>query len=76
MSRALFVALALSAFASTAVAQDRLDAEFTFEDESVLGGRVGTDLPPIVVPLRPMRRTLVQARLHFVPEMLRTVESL
>ena len=76
MVRALFMALALGAFAGTAVAQDRVDAEFTFDDESVIGGRDGTYIDRVHVPLRPMRRTLVEARPHFVPEMLRSVENL
>lgn len=76
MVRALLIAIALSALTGTAMAQDRVDAEFTFEDESVVGGRDGTDLDPIHVLPRPMRRTLVQARRHFVPEMLRSVENL
>ena len=76
MARALFITLALGAFAGTALAQDRVDAEFTFDDENVVGGRDGTDLDRVHVPLRPMRRTLVQARRHFVPQVLHSVERL
>ena len=77
MARTLFLAAALTALAAgTAVAQDRVEAEFTFEDEDVLGGRDGPQGTPIYVPPRPMRRTLVRPRTHFVGEMLHSVENL
>ncbi len=77
MVRALFLALALTTLAAgTAVAQDRVDTEFTFLDEHVRGEPDGTNVGVINVAPRPMRHTLVQPRTHFIGEMLHSVENL
>lgn len=77
---ALALALALG---GTAAAQDRRDAsaaapdaEFTFDDDEVLGGTVGPGGDRIRHLHRGPRHSLVRPRLHFVPEMLKSVESI
>ena len=58
-------------------ASGRVDTEFTFDDgDDVEGRRVGAE--GVIVPGRHRlrRRSLVRPRTHFVPEMLKTVETL
>lgn len=72
------------ALAATAGAQDRPgrradiapDTNFTFEDDLVEGGR-HQDEGSVIFDRRPGRRsTLVRPRVHFIPEMLKSVENL
>ncbi len=72
-------ALALTiALAASAAAQDRPapDTNFTFDDDDVLGTRVTPDGDPIVVRNRGRRESLVRPRVHFVPELLESVERI
>jgi hypothetical protein len=77
-----FAAFALAlALGGTAAAQDRgaataPDTEFTFEDDEVLGGTVGPEESRVQLRGRGPRHSLVRPRLHFVPEMLKSVETL
>ena len=69
------------ALAGTAAAQDRHanpapDVAYTFDDDHVEGGLQGTDLERIRGTHRMRRESLVRARLHFVPEMVKSVESI
>jgi len=49
---------------------------YKFKDDRLLGGSVDGRLPRIRVRARPVRRTLLRLRLHFVPELLKSVEIL
>ncbi|HJL18289.1 MAG TPA: hypothetical protein RMH99_21675 [Sandaracinaceae bacterium LLY-WYZ-13_1] len=76
-------ALALSlAFAGSAAAQDRgadrlaPDTTFDFRDEHVEGGSVGPAGERLLHLDRGARESLVRPRLHFVPEMLKSVETI
>lgn len=69
------------ALAGTVAAQDRHanpapDVAYTFDDDHVEGGLQGTDLEAVHARIRPRRESLVRARLHFVPEMMHSVESI
>lgn len=72
------------ALAATAGAQDRPgrqaeiapDTNFVFEDHEVDGGRYQLDEGRVFGRHRGQRTTLVRPRVHFVPEMLKSVENL
>ena len=77
------LSLALSAFAMTASAQDGQgqqsvpDHQYDFEDGSEVGGTLHSPLGDIIQAGRLHRSTsLVRARMHFVPEMVKSVENL
>lgn len=75
---ALTLTLVLGA---TAAAQDgdhdrAPETSFTFEDEGVLGGRNTPEGVIVDVRGRRMRETLVRPRVHFVPELLKSVERI
>jgi hypothetical protein len=81
--RTLVIALFLSVpLAATAAAQDRPapaatpDASYTFDDHDVDGGRY--EHGGSLITWRPQgdRRSLVRPRVHFVPELLKSVERL
>lgn len=52
------------------------DTEFTFDDDDVLGNTVAPDGTGVWGRTRSRRTSLVRPRLHFVPEMLKSVETL
>lgn len=72
------------ALAATAGAQDRPgrpvdiapDTSFTFDDDLVEGGRYTQEGVRVDSRGRALRTTLVRPRVHFVPEMLKSVENL
>lgn len=71
------------ALAGTAAAQDRPapanqapDVNYEFGDHDVDGGRYSARGDILVGRGRRSRNTLVRPRVHFVPEMLRSVERL
>lgn len=72
------------ALAATAGAQDRPgrqadiapDTSFDFEDDLVEGGRYTQEGIRVDSRGRAMRTTLVRPRVHFIPEMLKSVENL
>lgn len=76
----LALALALASFVGApAAAQDTRSTEVTiyeFMDDLVTGGRYRPEGENLTVLRRSARRTLIRARAHFVPEMLRSVERL
>jgi len=73
--RAGALAITLS-LGSAAMAQDTHDTTYEFDDEGVVGGFTSPDLDGIIT-CRPGRRaSLVRARLHFVPELVKSVEAL
>lgn len=73
----MFAALLLMTAAAPAAAQNRqLDAEFNFEDELVNGDLVRPDGTSITVRQGAGRVSLVQPRQHYVPELLKSVETL
>lgn len=52
------------------------DAEYTFEDEEIFTQPTGPAGPRIHIPSRGSRRTLVRPRVHFLPEIRRSIETL
>ena len=73
----MFAALLLMTAAAPAAAQNReLDAEFDFEDELVNGDLVRPDGINIVVREGAGRTSLIQPRGHYVPELLKSIETL
>jgi hypothetical protein len=73
---ALSLMLALGA---SAAAQDRdpaPDATYTFGDDDVLGTRVDPTTEVLLVRQPGQRESLVRPRLHFVPELLESIERL
>ena len=80
------LSLALSAFAMTASAQDTNgrrqaqhvpDEQYDFADGSDVGGTLRSPLGDIIQAGRGHRTTsLVRARMHFVNEMVKSVENL
>ena len=82
-----FAALALAAItlvSSAALAQDAPrratdpapPMEYTFGDHRVDGGGSGPEMSGINVRVRTRRETLIRPRLHYVNEMLKSVETL
>jgi hypothetical protein len=76
-------ALAVLALAGTASAQDRAapvqpsaDTVYTFNDHDVEGGIRGPDGDVLRFRARGHRQTLVRPRMHFVPELMHSVERL
>jgi hypothetical protein len=64
---------------STALAQDTRSGEVTtydFMDEIVEGGRYDPTGTRIDGTRRRARETLIRARAHFIPEMIKSVERL
>lgn len=64
-----------------AAAEDRLDGQapdvsYQFDDHAVDGGRYTPDGDSVTIRLRGSRSTLVRPRVHFVPELVRSVERL
>lgn len=82
--RALVIALLLTApLAAPAAAQDRPapapptpDTNYTFGDHDVEGGRFQHEGSLITWRQRGLRHSLVRPRVHFVPELLKSVERL
>lgn len=82
--RTLVTALFLSASLTTAAAaQDRSapatpapDVSYTFGDHDVDGGRYTQEGTLVETRGPALRRTLVRPRVHFVPELLKSVERL
>jgi hypothetical protein len=72
------------ALCATAAAQDRPraqrdqapDINYIFEDEGVLGGRDSAEGSNVLHVPRGRRVSLIRPRVHFVPEMLKSVERL
>ena len=52
------------------------DAEFTFEDDLVEGGSIGPEGSRIEARDRHRRRSLVRPRVHFVPELVHSIERI
>lgn len=79
MRLAAALALASLLAAAPAAAQDRGADDVTqydFEDDLVNGGRYEPLGEILEVRRRHGRRTLIQTRAHFIPEMLQSVERL
>lgn len=82
--RTLVIALFLTVpLAATAAAQDRPapaaqapDLNYEFEDHDVDGGRYVPEDTLITWRARAIRTSLVRPRVHFVPELLKSVERL
>ena len=71
---ALTFTLALS---SAAAAQDTApDTNYTFEDHVVDGGYDSPEGTVVPGRTRHQRASLVRPRLHFVPELLKTIENI
>ncbi len=47
---------------------------YDFDDDIMNGSGIGTNAAQIKVRPRHVRRTLIRPRLHFVPELLKSVE--
>jgi len=79
---AIFVGVAgLLAIESTALAQGKKKGggdveEMTFEDDKLLTSNLGPDQAKITTRGGPVRTILVRPRTSFVPEMLKSIESL
>ncbi len=73
-------ALSLSVLlTATAAAQDHdaaPDTNYTFNDDDVLGNRVDPNGEVLNVRTRHGRESLVRPRVHFVPELLESVERI
>lgn len=66
-----------SAFAGAAAEQKTEDGYgYEFRDDSLLGKAVGAQTPMIRLRKRGLRRTLIRPRVHFVAELLKSVENL
>ncbi|HHH28835.1 MAG TPA: hypothetical protein ENK57_10895 [Polyangiaceae bacterium] len=80
MTKILSAAAALTftlALTSAATAQDIApDISYEFEDHDVEGGYRSPLGDPIFTHPRSHRTSLVRPRLHFVPELLKTVETI
>ena len=80
MRRALALAALASLLAAPAAAQDRGTGDVThyefLDGDLVEGGRCDPNGSWIQGTRRRARRTLIQTRAHFIPEMLRSVERL
>lgn len=82
VSLAIFMAVAgLLVIESTALAQGKKKAggdveEMTFEDDKLLTSNLGPDQAKITTRGGPVRTILVRPRTSFVPEMLKSIESL
>ncbi len=50
--------------------------EYTFDDDLVGGSIQSPDMERFVSRIRGRRSTLIQPRTHYIPEMLRSVETL
>ena len=50
--------------------------EYQFDDHAVTGGTQGPDVSGISVLRRTRRDTLIQPRVHYINEMLKSVETL
>lgn len=50
--------------------------EYTFPDEAVVGGIVGTEGEHITIRNPPKQRSLIKVRTHFVPSLLKSVEDI
>lgn len=50
--------------------------EYRFDDHAVSGGTQGPDVSGISVLRRTRRDTLIQPRVHYINEMLKSVETL
>lgn len=74
---AVLIALVLAP-ASLALAQDggAPDATYDFDDDLVTGGRYDPIGDDIRVWQRSGHRSLIRARAHFIPEMIKSVEHL
>lgn len=70
--------LSLAAPVATTRAQDRSGEATTYDfmDELVEGGRYSHDGESIQVGRRRARQTLITARAHFIPELVKSVEHL
>lgn len=69
-------ALAISAFAPIAKAQEGETTTYDFEDDLVQGDLVRPDGELLNVRRRGRRASLIRVREHFIPEMLKSVENL
>jgi hypothetical protein len=82
--RTLVIALFLTVpLAATAAAQDRPapsaqapDISYEFEDHGVDGGRYVPEGTRVLAGGTTVHRSLVRPRVHFVPELLKSVERL
>jgi len=76
-----FAILACAALAASAQGQGKSEeindvTEYTFPDEAVVGGIVGTEGEHIIIRNPPKQRSLIKVRTHFVPSLLKSVEDI
>lgn len=81
LGAALFAAAcALSTTAAAqqpkAIDKDKGGYEYRFHDDLMQGGGLGANTPRITVVKMGRRDRLIRPRLHFVPEMLKSVEKM
>ncbi|MCB9593188.1 MAG: hypothetical protein H6719_10685 [Sandaracinaceae bacterium] len=69
------MALAVS-LGSVASAQDVPDTVYAFDDDDVVGDYQSPLIGCVLANHRGPRRTVVRPRLHFVPELVKSVETL
>lgn len=63
-------------FSTAALAQDEPDTTYEFEDHDVEGGYDSPVGEAIIVRQGAGRTSLIQARAHFVPELLKSIETI
>lgn len=78
-ARFLFSMFALAAIPTAVAAADTSDGRITdyrFDDDQVFGEHPNPDGEVLRVRTRDQRESLIRARMHFVPELLKSVENL
>jgi hypothetical protein len=78
-ARLLFATFACIAVPTAVAAADTFDGRVTdyrFDDDQVFGDHPNPDGEVLRVRTRDQRESLVRARTHFIPELLKSVENL
>ncbi len=80
MKKAILITFALTLLASPAAAQDRDDDQdgyaYVFEDDPLTGLGQGATAAQIRVRPQGVRQMLLRPRVHFIPELLKSVEQI